>query len=137
MRVVIDTIVFTSSFITLGTLRRIIDLWKKGVITMCLSRPIVEEYWVVLKQIGLENEEETDEILHLFARGFNSIFTAKTAELKIFEEDSHNNLFECAVALEAQYIVSGDKAVLAVGDYMGIKVATPKQFVDLMDDKQP
>lgn len=135
MRVVIDTIVFTSSFITLGTLRRIIDLWKKGVITMCLTRPIVEEYLVVLKQIGLENEEETDEILHLFARGFNSIFTARTAELKIFEEGPNNKLFECAVALKARYIVSGDKEVLALGDYMGIKVVTPKQFVDLMEAK--
>jgi hypothetical protein len=135
--VVIDTIVFISSFITPGTLSKIIDLWKKGRITLCLSKPIVEEYFEVLKQLGLENEEETDAILHLFARGFNSIFTAKTPELTILEDDPHNDkLFECAVALKASYIISGEKAVLVVEDYMGIKVVTPKQFVDLIDAKQ-
>ena len=137
MRVVIDTIVFVSSFITVGTLRKIIDLWKKGKITLCLSKPIVEEYLEVLKQLGLENEEETSELLHLFARGFNSIFTAKTPDFQIFEENSKDDkFFQCAVALEASYIISGEKAVLAVEDYMGIKVISPKRFVDLMDGKQ-
>ena len=136
MRVVIDTVVFISSFITLGTLSKIIGLWKTGEITLCLSKPIVEEYLEGLKRLGLEDEHMVEEILHLFARGFNSIFTAKTPELKIFEGDPGNKLFECAVALKARYIVSGDKEVLAVGDYMGIKVVTPKRFVDLMDGKQ-
>ena len=135
MRVVIDTIVFISSFITPGTLSKIIDLWKKGRITFCFSRPILEEYLDVLKRLGLEDEEEVDELLHLFARGLNSIFAAKTPELTILEGDHDDKLFECAVALKALYIISGDKAVLAVQDYMGIKVITPRQFVDLMQAK--
>ena len=134
MRVVIDTIVFISSFITAGTLSKIIDLWKKGRITLCLSKPIVEEYSEVLKQLGLENQEETNEILHLFARGTNSIFTAKTPLLQIVGDWPQNDkLFECAVALKALYIISGDKAVLAIDDYMGNKAVTPKQFLDLME----
>ncbi|MBI2486539.1 MAG: putative toxin-antitoxin system toxin component, PIN family [Deltaproteobacteria bacterium] len=134
MRVVIDTIVFISSFITPGTLSKIIDLWKKGRITLCLSKPIVEEYLEVLKQLGLEDEQMVDEILLLFGRGFNSIFTAKTSNFQIFEENPHDDkFFQCAVALKARYIISGDKAILAIDDYVGIKVVTPKQFVDLMD----
>ena len=133
MRVVIDTIVFISSFVAAGTLSNLIDSWKRGRITLCLSRPIVEEYVDVFKQLGL-GDEEIKEILYLFARGFNSIFTAKTPKLEIPENSRHYNKFlECAVALKAKYIISGEKEALAVQDYMGIKLVTPKQFMDLIE----
>jgi putative PIN family toxin of toxin-antitoxin system len=136
MRVVIDTIVFISSFVAAGTLSNLIDSWKRGRITLCLSKPIVEEYVDVFKRLGLGNDDEINEILYLFARGFNSIFTAKTPRLEIPENSLHYNKFlECAVALKAKYIVSGEKEALAVQDYMGIKLVTPKQFVDLMEQK--
>ena len=58
------------------------------------------------------------------------IFAGKTHPLDIFSADRDDNkLFECAVALKAQFIVSGDKAVVGVRDYMGIKVETPQQFL--------
>jgi putative PIN family toxin of toxin-antitoxin system len=132
MRVVIDTIVFISSFVAAGTLSNLIDSWKRGRITLCLSRPIIEEYVDVFKQLGL-GDEEINELLYLFARRFNSIFTAKTPKLEIPENSHHYNKFlECAVALRAKYIISGEKEALAVKDYMRIKLITPKQFVDLM-----
>lgn len=42
-------------------------------------------------------------------------------------------LFACAVAGQADYIVSGDKKhVLNIGQYQGISTITARQFVDLM-----
>jgi predicted nucleic acid-binding protein len=38
-------------------------------------------------------------------------------------------LFECAVALEAKVVVTGDKAVRSVGRYMDIAVMTPAEFL--------
>ena len=43
IKVVIDTNVFISSFFG-GNPKKIIDLWKKGEIKLCLSREIVNEY---------------------------------------------------------------------------------------------
>jgi len=57
MRVVVDTNVFVSSFFG-GIPRKIVDLWKKGQIILCLSKPIVEEYVEVLRRLGLQNEIE-------------------------------------------------------------------------------
>ena len=76
MKVVIDTNVFISSFFG-GNPRKIIDLWKNRHITLYLSRNTVDEYIEVLQRLGLKNEKELDEILSLFARGFNCIFTTK------------------------------------------------------------
>lgn len=130
MRVVIDTNIFVSSFLG-GNPRRIIDLWKKGRITLCLSKDILDEYFEVLQRIGLKNEEELKELLSLLSKGFNIIFTAKTPKIKVVKGDPDDDKFiECAVALKAEVIISGDKAVKEIGVYMGIRILSPRQFVD-------
>jgi uncharacterized protein len=131
MRVVVDTNIFVSSFFG-GNPRRIIDLWKNGSIILCLTRPIVEEYIEVLQRLGLKQEKELQELLDLFAKGFNSVFSAKTPVLKVVAADPDDDKFiECAVALKARSIVSGDKELLSVKDYMGIKVLNAKAFLEM------
>lgn len=128
MRVVIDTNVFVSSFFG-GNPRKIIQHWKNGNVTPCLSREILDEYIEVFKRLGLDEEEEFEELMSLFAKGFNILFTAKTPLIKIIHDDPDDDKFiECAVALKAKVIISGDKALTAVGEYMGIEILTPAQF---------
>ncbi len=132
MRVVIDTNVFISSFLASGNPGEIIKLWKSGGIILCLSRPIYNEYLNIIDRLGFGEKKETVEITNLFAKNFNSVFTAKTPTLDIVKDDpSDNKFFECAVALKAKYIISGDKKVLEVENYFGIKVLKPKDFLDL------
>ena len=129
IKVVVDTNVFISSFFG-GNPRKIIDLWKSGDVILCLSRPIIDEYIEVLRRLELQNEKEIDELLGLFAHGYNVVFTAKTPELHIVEKDPDDNMFiECAVALKAKFIVSGDKALKEVKDYMNIKIVSPREFL--------
>ena len=130
IRVVVDTNVFISSFFGANP-RKIIDLWKSGQITLCLSRPVIDEYIDVLVRMGLQNERELEELLSLFAHGFHVLFTAKTPDLNVVEKDPDDNKFiECAVALNSKFIISGDKALREIADYMGIKIQSPKQFLD-------
>ena len=131
MRVVVDTNIFVSSFFG-GNPRRIIDLWKTGGITLCLTKEVVEEYIDVLQRLGLNQEKELQELLDLFARGFNSVFSAKTPVLRIVDADPDDDKFiECAVSLKASYIISGDKALLNVKEYMGIKVLKATEFLEI------
>ncbi len=132
MNVVIDTNIFISSFFG-GKPRRIIDLWKKGEITLCLTPEIVEEYMAVLRRLGLEGEAEIGELLELFARAHHLLFTSKTPKLKVVKPDPADDKFiECAVALQAEAIITGDKSLLSVGNYMGIKILSPGDFLGLM-----
>ncbi len=126
MKVVIDTNIFVSSFFG-GNPKKIIDLWKEEKITLCLSRAILDEYIDVLGRIGLKDEQELEELLSFFSKGFNILFTTKTPELNIVRNDPDDNKFiECAAALKADVVISGDKDVLAVKEYMGIKILTPQ-----------
>ena len=129
IRVVVDTNVFISSFFG-GNPRKVIDLWKSGEVTLCLSKPIVNEYIEVLHRLGLQNEKEIDELLGLFAHGFHVVFTAKTPELNIVEKDPDDNMFiECAVALKAEFVITGDKALIAIQAYMSTKIVNPNEFL--------
>ena len=133
MRAVIDTNIFISSFFG-GNPRRVIDLWKTEKITLCLSRDILDEYVEVLRRIGLEDEDELGELLSLFSRGFNIIFTTKTPRINAVEADPDDNKFiECAVALKADVIITGDKALGALKAYKGIKIFTPARFLKERD----
>ena len=129
IKVVFDTNVFVSSFFG-GNPRKVVNLWKTGEVTLCLSRPIIDEYIEVLRRLGLQDEKELGELLGLFARGFHVVFTAKTHELHVVDDDPDDNKFiECAVALKAEYIIAGDKALTSIQNYMGIKIVSPKDFI--------
>ena len=136
-RVVLDTNVFVSSFFG-GVPRKIIDLWKTGSITLCLSASILEEYVRVLKELGLAAKPELGELLAMLSRGTNLVFTIDTPSLKIVKSDPDDDqLIECAVALSAQYIVSGDRDLLKVRQYMDIRILSPCQFLDLIRPAKP
>ena len=129
MKVVIDTNIFVSSFFG-GNPRSVIDLWKKGEITLCLSKDILDEYIKVLQRIGLQDEGELAELLSLFSKGFNMLFTTKTPKIRVIKNDPDDDKFiECALALKAEVIITGDRAIEAIGEYMGIKILSPQQFL--------
>jgi hypothetical protein len=133
MRVVIDTNVFISSFFG-GNPRKIINLWKSGNITLCLTGGIIDEYVEVLQRLGLQDASELEELLKLFSSGYHTVFTSKTNKIHAVEKDPDDDKFiECAAALNARYIITGDKALRDIEDYMGIKVVTPKEFLALQD----
>ena len=136
-RVVVDTNVFVCSFFG-GNPRKIVDLWKSGQVTICLSKPIIDEYVEVLQRLGLQNERELGELLNLFARGLHVLFSANTPELHLVKEDPDDDKFiECAVALKADFVISGDKNLIAIQDYMSIRIVTPKEFLDTFLSPQP
>jgi putative PIN family toxin of toxin-antitoxin system len=128
MRVVVDTNVFVSSFFG-GPPRKVIECWKRGEITLCVSRDLIDEYSEVLNRLGLQ-AHLIHELLVLFASGYNLVFTASTSPLKVTHDPDDNMLFECAVETGAKVIVTGDKAVRGVARYMNIDVMTPTEFLE-------
>jgi len=134
IKVVIDTNVFVSSFFG-GIPRKIINLWRDGQITICISQAIVEEYIKVLDRLGIE-KNDIKKLTELFAEGYNLIFTASTPKIKIVKDDPDDNKFvECAVELESKIIISGDKHLLSLKKYIDIRIFSQKEFMDEFSNK--
>ena len=135
MKVVVDTNIYVSSFFG-GNPKRIIDYWKNSEITICLSKSIVEEYINVLTRMDLGDERGLIELLELFRKGFNCLFTTQPQSLRIVERDPDDNKFiECAVATNAKYIITGDKDLLEIKSYFDLKIITPSFFLKLMKNQ--
>ena len=130
MRVVLDTNVFVSSFYG-GKPREVINLWKKGKIEICISEEILEEYLRVLNRAGA-GKETLEELLDLLKTGENLQFARIDKQYRVVEKDPHDNKFiECAIAAGAKYIISGDRHLLEVKEFMGVKVVTPSEFLKM------
>jgi len=131
MKAVVDTNVFVSSFFG-GHPRKVIDLGKTGGLILCLSPVIVDEYVAVLQKLGLEGEDELGELLGLFARGEHILFAAQPPRLSVVRADPADDKFiECAVALGADVIITGDRALRDIRNYMGIRIVGPAEFLKL------
>ena len=131
MRIVLDTHVFISSFFD-GNPRAIIDFWKGGRLTLCLSKCVLDEYAEVLQRLGLDDTPELEELLKLFATSFHILFTTRTPEINVVADPDDDQFIACALALKAGCVVSGDKALVDVRLYQGIRIVTPKEFLETM-----
>lgn len=133
MKAVVDTNVFISAFFNPGgSPRAVIENWKKGEITLCLSQEILEEYIEVLERFDFIEEVELKTLLHLFAKRINTVFISSCPDISVVDADPDDNKFiACAVAAEAQYIISGDKHLRTLKKYERITIISPAEFVKL------
>ena len=138
MKVVIDTKVFVSSFLeTSGAPRKIIDLWKRGEIVICLSDEIVTEYINVLFRMGLKGDEDIGELLELLNRKVNIIFASTEQKLQLIVADPGEDKFvECAVVAGADVIISAEKHLLDLKEYKHVRILTPLEFIKQYSEKK-
>jgi hypothetical protein len=62
--------------------------------------------------------------------GFNILFIIKTPKIQIIKNNPDDDKFiECAMALKADAVITGDREALAVKEYAGIRIVTPQQFL--------
>jgi putative PIN family toxin of toxin-antitoxin system len=75
-----------------------------------------------------------DEINTLLGRWSTiSVYVEPEVALEVVEDDSDDNrVLECAVAAKVNYIISGDKHFLDLGEYRGIEVLPPAGFIVLL-----
>jgi hypothetical protein len=131
VRVVVDTNIFTSSLLnTEGNPRKVIDLWRFEKITLCISKEILAEYFAVLGRFGMSEEPEGGELVQLFQKRYNQVFlTSVPTILAISEDPADNKFIECAVAADAEYVISGDRHLLNLKVFKGIRILPPTEFL--------
>ena len=131
MKIVIDTNVFVSSFLSpAGTPRLIIDFWKSGRVTLCLCAEILAEYLDVLSRMGLAGEPELRELLDLFKTRQAIDFVVIDNDLHVIEADPADDKFlECAFKARASCIVSGDKHLKGLREFEGTPILSPAEFM--------
>ena len=136
---VIDTNVLISSVISdKGLPRRIFELWRDGRFTLVSSPEVLKELGLVLhypriqQRYGL-SESDILAFLHLLSTDTTIVLT-EPSSLEELPDPSDAKLFLAAHAGRAQYLVTGDQRLLALGEYRGVKIVSAAAFVAVVGE---
>lgn len=129
MKVVFDTNVLVSALTLPGgrgdhAVRKIIE----GEDSLALSRFIIDELLSVLaRKFGHDREELARVALFLADLGE---LVETTESVAVLADEPDNRILECALAAAARVIVTGDRAMLARGEFRGIRIVSPSVYLD-------
>ena len=140
IRIVLDTNVTISAIVNPdGSPGKILEQVFGQEVSLCLSPPMIAEIRRVLhypkivnliKQKGrtVELEEEHIDKIVEIAR-----VTTGQVTIKPTAPDPDDDMFlECAIEANADYIISGDKHLKDLGNFQGVPILTPRDFLDML-----
>jgi uncharacterized protein len=128
LRVVFDTNVLVAALVFPGgqgeaALSRIVEERDQLV----LSKPILDELLGVLAR---KFSRDAEELAHVAVFLGELATTVKPARrLKVLKDDPDNRILECAVAGRAELVVTGDRALLALAEYRGVRVVSLRDYL--------
>ena len=128
MRAVFDTNIFISAFVIPGS-RAETALVKvaEGEVQLAISPAIINE---VLDVLARKFDRHIEELARV------AVYLSELAEvvtprrrLKVLRDEPDNRILECAITAKAKMIVTGDQAMLALGEYRGIRIMSLRDFL--------
>ncbi|MBI2041293.1 MAG: putative toxin-antitoxin system toxin component, PIN family [DPANN group archaeon] len=133
MRVVLYTNVLISAFGWPGgnEYQIVHKCFKKEVELVC-SPEIIEEFEQVALRPKFEfSVEEIDEFISALLEIANVVQPDEHFSA-VIQDPTDNKFLDAAVAGKAQFIVSGDKHLLNIKEFRGVKIITPAEFVKVL-----
>jgi uncharacterized protein len=129
LKAVLDTNIFVSALaIPGGQAERAIDLVIDARVNLCISKDIIHEVLGVLAQKFSKGPEELSRTAVFLSELGELIVPRK--KLAVLDDEPDNRILECAVTGHADVIVTGDRAMLNLKKYSGIRILSLRQFLD-------
>jgi uncharacterized protein len=137
MRVVLDANVLVSAILSpRGAPAQILTAWRAEQFDLVISEAILAELDRVFRYPKIAKRHRwSEEQLQAFLDNLShiAILTPGVLTLAVITEDPPDDRYlECAVEGEAAYIVSGDRLLLRLGVYRGIRILTPRAFLEVL-----
>ena len=128
MKVVFDTNVLVSALALPGgrgddALRRIVH----GEDSLAISRPIVDELLAVLARKFSFDRESLSRVA-VFLADLGEVVEPRQS-FRVLADEPDNRILECADAAAADLIVTGDRAMLAQGEFRGIRIVSLREYL--------
>lgn len=130
MKVVFDTSILVSPLVFPGgqgeaALRRIVEERDQ----LILSKPILNE---LLGILGRKFSRDAEELAHV------AVFLSELAQyvkprrrLQVVKDEPDNRILECALTGRAHAIVTGDRALLALGEFHGVRIISLREYLGM------
>ena len=128
MRVVFDSNIYISALTLPGgqaekALFRILD----GADTLLISKPILDE---VLSILARKFSHDRDELSQVAVTLTEMAEVVKPSHVvTVLADDPDNRILECAEVGDADYIVTGDKAMLNLKQHRGVRIIPLREYL--------
>ena len=116
-----------------GASRKVVDLWKHGHLQLIVSPEIVEEYLRVLQKSPLLTERGFQALRLWFSHKSKVTSVRPGTHFKVCRDENDDMFLDAAFAGEAKYIISWDKGLLTIGEFKGIKIVNPGEFLEIYE----
>lgn len=129
--VVLDTNIFISAVFWEGKPYILVKKAINQEIIVFISNYIIDEIRKVLvRDFNLEKQEIEDIVNAVLY--FTHLIEPKESVTVIKDDPKDDKILDCAVACNADFIVSQDNHLLKLKEFRGIKIVTPKDFLELI-----
>lgn len=139
LKIVLDTNVFVSSLLTKsGRPATVIDAWRAGQYLLVTSPSIISEIHRVLdspkirKKYGLTHSQ-IENLIFLLEKEAIIVPGFSPVSGTIPEDPTDEMFIAAALDAKADLVVSGDRNLLELGEYKGIRISTVRHFLELLE----
>ncbi|MBM4354095.1 MAG: putative toxin-antitoxin system toxin component, PIN family [Deltaproteobacteria bacterium] len=130
MRVVLDTNVLVSALLFGGVPGQILDLVRSGMLVPLVSRETFAELRTVLSCPKFQlSEEEVAGLLENECLPYMAVVEVRDDRAGTCSDPDDDKFVACAVAGKARFLVTGDRALLALGTVGAARVVTVRQLL--------
>jgi uncharacterized protein len=131
-RVVLDTNVYISALLWTGIPHRLLRLAEAGDLTFVTTPAIMEELREALgrPKFRLRIRTLQSSVTELMEAILSIVEVVQDLPIEpvVKRDPDDDKILACAIAAQADWIVSGDDHLLSLKRYKGIPIVTPRQF---------
>lgn len=132
LRITADANVIISALNFSGNPRAVLNLAAEGKVHLSISEDILGEVARVLRRPKFGwPEDRIDKALVQLSHFTEHVTPTQRIEV-VRDDPDDDRILDCALAGGSDYLVTGDKHLLNIGQYQGVKIVTPAQFIDLL-----
>lgn len=130
-KVVIDTNIYISAIFWGGKPREVVDLGRDRSILIFTSLDIEKEIAEKLSTKFKLDEEEVNKVLLDFSTFTMPVKVIKRIQV-VADDPDDDKFIDCAMACKGDYIVSGDRHLLELKEYAGIRILQASEFLSII-----
>jgi uncharacterized protein len=130
VKAVLDTNIFVSALaLPGGQAEKAIVHALEGRFDLVISKPIIHEVLGVLVRKFDRDAEELSRVA-VFLADLGTVVRPRK-KVRVLCDEPDNRILECALAADAELIVTGDRAMLELREFERIRIMTLREFLEL------
>ncbi|MGH9607483.1 MAG: putative toxin-antitoxin system toxin component, PIN family [Terracidiphilus sp.] len=134
-RIVLDTNVVLSGLLWNGSPKRLLGFGRGEAVEFFTSTPLLQELVIVLSRAKFEakiraSKLSAAELANRYAALAEPVTPNRVP--RIVRDPDDDVVIGTALAAKADFIVTGDKGLLAVGSYEGVRIITVREAMQLV-----